>query len=73
MMSKGIGFMNDIKLDVTLDELYLISIALNAYQMETDNYHLNEIKSLKDRVNALVFKEQEKVEKNKAKQPTPDW
>ena len=80
MMSKGIGFMNDIKLDVTLDELSIINCALDdyygsmvKYYRTSEYYEVKEIKSLKDRVNALGFKEQEKVEKNKAKQPKPDW
>ncbi len=79
-MSKGIGFMNDIKLDVTLDELSIINCALDdyygsmvKYYRTSEYYEVKEIKSLKDRVNALGFKEQEKVEKNKAKQPKPDW
>ena len=80
MMSKGIGFMNDIKLDVTLDELSIINCALDdyygsmvKYYRTSEYYEVKEIKSLKDRVNALGFREQEKVEKNKAKQPKPDW
>ncbi len=80
MMSKGTGFMNDIKLDVTLDELSIINCALDdyygsmvKYYRTSEYYEVKEIKSLKDRVNALGFKEQEKVEKNKAKQPKPDW
>ncbi len=79
-MSKGTGFMNDIKLDVTLDELSIINCALDdyygsmvKYYRTSEYYEVKEIKSLKDRVNALGFKEQEKVEKNKAKQPKPDW
>ena len=40
----------------------------------TSEYHeVKEIKSIKDRVDALTFKEQEKVAKNKAKQPIPEW
>ena len=80
MMSKGTAFMNDIKLDVTLDELSIINCALDdyygsmvKYYRTSEYYEVKEIKSLKDRVNALGFKEQEKVEKNKAKQPKPDW
>ena len=80
MMSKGTGFMNDIKLDVTLDELSIINCALDdyygsmvKYYRTSEYYEVKEIKSLKDRVNALGFREQEKVEKNKAKQPKPDW
>tara|TARA_A200000159_G_scaffold136386_1_gene135965 strand:- start:27 stop:245 length:219 start_codon:yes stop_codon:yes gene_type:complete len=72
--------MNDIKLDVTLDELSIINCALDdyygsmvKYYRTSEYYEVKEIKSLKDRVNALGFKEQEKVEKNKAKQPKPDW
>ena len=79
-MSKGIGYMNNIKLDVTLDELSIINCALDDYYgsmvdyyRTSEYYEVKEIKSLKDRVNALGFKEQEKVEKNKAKQPKPDW
>ena len=69
-----------MKLDVTLTELSIINCALDDYYgsmvdyyRTSEYYEVKEIKSLKDRVNALGFKEQEKVEKNKAKQPKPDW
>ena len=80
MMSKGTGYMNSIKLDVSLTELSIINCALDDYYgsmvdyYRTSEYHeVKEIKSIKDRVDALTFKEQEKVAKNKAKQPTPEW
>ena len=37
-------------MDLSKDELCLISIALNAYQMETDNYHLDEMKKISIRI-----------------------
>lgn len=79
-MSKGTGFMNSIKLDVSLTELSIINCALDDYYgsmvdyyRTSEYYEVKEIKSIKDRVDALTFKEQEKVAKNKAKQPTPEW
>ena len=38
-MSKGIGFMNDIKLDVTLDELSIINCALDDYYGSMVKYY----------------------------------
>ena len=80
MMSKGTGFMNSIKLDVSLTELSIINCALDDYYgsmvdyyRTSEYYECKEIKSIKDRVDALTFKEQEKVAKNKAKQPIPEW
>ena len=40
-------------INFTKDELCLISIALNAYQMETDNYHLEEMAEVSTKVDAL--------------------
>ena len=37
-------------IDLSKDELCLISIALNAYQMDTDNYHLDEMKKISTRI-----------------------
>ena len=37
-------------MDLSKEELSLISIALNAYQMETDNYHLDEMKQISIRI-----------------------
>ena len=34
-------------------ELCLISIALNAYQMERDNYHLDEMKQVSTKIDAI--------------------
>ena len=39
--------------NLSKDELCLISIALNAYQMESDNYHLDEMKEVSSRVDNL--------------------
>ena len=41
-------------MDLSKDELCLISIALNAYQMETDNYHLEEMAEVSTKVDALL-------------------
>ena len=37
--------------DLKKEELCLISIALNEYQMETDNYHLDEMKEVSIKIN----------------------
>ena len=37
-------------MDLSKEELCLISIALNAYQMDTDNYHLDEMKKISTRI-----------------------
>ena len=37
-------------LNLTKEELCLISIALNAYQMETDNYHLEEMAEVSTKI-----------------------
>ena len=37
-------------LNLTKEELCLISIALNAYQMETDNYHLEEMVEISTKI-----------------------
>ena len=80
MMSKGTGFMNSIKLDVSLTELSIINCALDDYYgsmvdyyRTSEYYEVKEIKEIKDRVDSLVVKENKKVEKNKASQPTPEW
>ena len=40
-------------LNLTKEELCLISIALNAYQMETDNYHLEEMAEVSTKIDGL--------------------
>ena len=40
-------------MDLSKDELCLISIALNEYQMDRDNYHLDEMKEVSSRVDNL--------------------
>ena len=40
-------------MDLSKEELCLISIALNAYQMETDNYHLDEMKQVSTKIDNL--------------------
>ena len=35
---------------LTKEELCLISIALNAYQMELDNYHLDEMRQVSTKI-----------------------
>ena len=37
-------------LSLTKEELCLISIALNEYQMELDNYHLDEMKQVSSKI-----------------------
>ena len=37
-------------LSLTKEELCLISIALNEYQMELDNYHLDEMKIVSSKI-----------------------
>ena len=37
-------------LTLTKEELCLISIALNEYQMELDNYHLDEMKEVSTKI-----------------------
>ena len=80
MMSKGIGYMNNIKLNVSLTELSIINCALDdyygsmvKYYRTSEYYECKEIKALKDRVNAIGYREEEKVIKNKAKQPNMEW
>ena len=80
MMSKGIGYMNNIKLDVTFTELSIINCALDDYYgsmvdyyRTSEYYEVKEIKVIRDRVDALTFREQEKVAKKKASQPKPEW
>ena len=40
-------------IDLNKDELCLISIALNEYQMELDNYHLDEMKQVSTKIDNL--------------------
>ena len=39
-----------MKLELNKQELELISIALNEYQMDRDNYHLDEMKQISTRI-----------------------
>ena len=40
-------------IDLNKDELCLISNALNEYQMELDNYHLDEMKQVSTKIDNL--------------------
>jgi hypothetical protein len=40
-------------IDMNKEELCLISIALNAYQMELDNYHLDEMRKVSTKIDNL--------------------
>ena len=40
-------------IDINKEELCLISIALNAYQMELDNYHLEEMAIVSTKIDNL--------------------
>ena len=60
-------------INLTKEELCLISIALNAYQMETDNYHLDEMKQISTRINNVYKALISKIKKNQTKQPTMEW
>ena len=40
-------------IDLKKDELCLISIALNEYQMDLDNYHLDEMKQVSTKIDNL--------------------
>ena len=69
-----------MKLDVTLTELSIINCALDDYYgsmvdyyRTSEYYEGKEIKSIRDRVDAITFREQEKVAKKKASQPKPEW
>lgn len=69
-----------MKLDVTLTELSIINCALDDYYgsmvdyyRTSEYYEVKEIKSLKDRVNAIGYEEETKRLKKKAKQPKPEW
>ena len=42
--------MKQLNLTLSKEELCLISIALNAYQLETDNYHLDEMRKVSSKV-----------------------
>ena len=59
--------------DLNKQELELILIALNAYQMETDNYHLDEMKQISTRIDNVYKALISKIEKNQTKQPTMEW
>ena len=43
-------------LSLTKEELCLISIALNEYQMDLDNYHLDEMKQVSTKIDT-IYKE----------------
>ena len=69
-----------MKLDVTFTELSIINCALDdyygsmvKYYRTSEYYEVKEIKSLKDRVNAIGYEEETKRLKKKAKQPKPEW
>ena len=69
-----------MKLDVTLTELSIINCALDDYYgsmvdyyRTSEYYEVKEIKSIRDRGDAITFREQEKVAKKQAKQPKPEW
>lgn len=69
-----------MKLDVTFTELSIINCALDDYYgsmvdyyRTSEYYECKEIKSLKDRVNAIGYEEETKILKKKAKQPKPEW
>ena len=40
-------------IELNKEELCLISIALNAYQMELDNYHLDEMREVSTKIDNL--------------------
>ena len=40
-------------IDINKEELCLISIALNEYQLETGNYHLDEMRKVSSRIDNL--------------------
>ena len=40
-------------IELNKEELCLISIALNEYQLETDNYHLDEMRKVSSRIDNL--------------------
>ena len=69
-----------MKLDVTLTELSIINCALDDYYgsmvdyyRTSEYYECKEIKSIRDREDAITFREQEKVAKKQASQPKPEW
>ena len=41
---------------LTKEELCLISIALNEYQMELDNYHLDEMKQISTKIDTIYHR-----------------
>ena len=60
-------------MDLSKDELCLISIALNEYQMNRDNYHLDEMKQISTRIDNVYKTLISKIKKNQTKQPVPEW
>ena len=60
-------------INFTKEELCLISIALNEYQMDRDNYHLDEMKQISTRIDNLYKALISKIKKNQTKQPTMEW
>ena len=40
-------------IDINKEELCLISIALNEYQMQLDNYHLDEMRKVSTKIDNL--------------------
>ena len=62
-----------MKLDLNKQELELISIALNEYQMDRDNYHLDEMREVSTKIDNLYKALISKIKKNQSKQPTMEW
>ena len=59
-----------IKMFNPLDDYYGSMVD---YYRTSEYYECKEIKSIRDKVDAITFREQEKVAKNKAKQPNMEW
>ena len=62
-----------MNVDLNKQELELISIALNEYQMDRDNYHLDEMKQISTRIDNVYKALISKIKKNQTKQPTMEW
>ena len=62
-----------MKLDLNKQEFELISIALNEYQMDRDNYHLDEMREVSTKIDNLYKELISKIKKNQTKQPTMEW
>ena len=62
-----------MKLDLNKQEFELISIALNEYQMDRDNYHLDEMREVSTKIDNLYKALISKIKKNQSKQPTMEW